>query len=129
MTTTDIAPRRTARPKLRKIALPAEHGSWGFTLEPIALGLLSAPTWGGAGLAVAAFFVFLLRWPLKIARSPQRSTQSARQRLARRIVLLYALIIGAALLFTLPRTGLAPLWPLLIAAPFGLLFLFFDHQN
>ncbi|MDX2007394.1 MAG: hypothetical protein SFU83_19325 [Meiothermus sp.] len=28
---------------LRSVALPNEHGGWGFTLEPILLGLLVAP--------------------------------------------------------------------------------------
>ncbi|MBZ0296495.1 MAG: YwiC-like family protein [Anaerolineae bacterium] len=30
------------RPNLRSVALPAEHGGWGFLIEPILLGLLVA---------------------------------------------------------------------------------------
>ncbi len=51
---------------MRSIALPVEHGGWGFTLEPAVLGLLvaaSAPAWG---LAVAAIAVFLARRPIKL---------------------------------------------------------------
>ncbi|VAV92581.1 Putative membrane-spanning protein, partial [hydrothermal vent metagenome] len=33
----------TSRVNVRSIALPTEHGGWGFTLEPILLGLLVAP--------------------------------------------------------------------------------------
>ena len=30
--------------RLKAIALPPEHGAWGFLLEPIVLGLLVAPS-------------------------------------------------------------------------------------
>lgn len=39
---TDTSAARTV--KLRTVALPAEHGGWGFLFEPIVLGLLLAPT-------------------------------------------------------------------------------------
>ena len=50
------------RVRLRSIALPTEHGGWGFTLEPILLGLLVAPTWAGFGLAVATAIGFNQQW-------------------------------------------------------------------
>lgn len=31
---------RTANLPLKSVAIPTEHGGWGFTLEPILLGLL-----------------------------------------------------------------------------------------
>ena len=51
----------------RTVAIPAEHGGWGLTLEPALLGLLVA--WSGAGvcLALAALVGFLARTPLKLA--------------------------------------------------------------
>jgi hypothetical protein len=46
--------RRGEPGSLRAVALPTEHGGWGFTLEPIVLGLAVAAGPAGAGLAAAA---------------------------------------------------------------------------
>jgi hypothetical protein len=43
----------------RDVILPKEHGSWSLALEPIALGLLVAPSWAGGSLAVAVLAGFL----------------------------------------------------------------------
>lgn len=63
----------------RSLVLPREHGSWSLALEPIALGLLVAPTRAGAWLALAAAAAFLTRRPLKLslttpAPDPRRPT-------------------------------------------------------
>jgi hypothetical protein len=49
-----------------KLILPKEHGSWSLALEPLALGLLAAPSLAGGPLAIAAIAGFFLRRPLKI---------------------------------------------------------------
>ncbi len=51
---------------MRSIALPTEHGGWGFTLEPVLLGLLVAASAAAWELAVAAVAVFLARRPFKL---------------------------------------------------------------
>lgn len=51
---------------IRQIALPTEHGSWGFVLEPLILALLVAYSFPGLMLAVCAFFMFLSYQPLRI---------------------------------------------------------------
>ena len=51
----------------RELVLPREHGSWSFALEPLALGLLVAPSAAGADLAVAVVATFLARRPLRTA--------------------------------------------------------------
>ena len=48
------------------MALPAEHGGWGLTLEPGLLGLLMAPSAAGVCVALAALVAFLARTPLKV---------------------------------------------------------------
>ncbi len=50
----------------RSLVLPREHGSWSLALEPVALGLLVAPTRAGGWLALAAAAAFLARRPLKL---------------------------------------------------------------
>lgn len=119
----------TAAPRLRTIALPAEHGSWGLTLEPIVLGLLVAPSWGGLGLAMGAFGLFLLRWPLKVAQTSHKQKRYARMWMALRFVGIYALLAISGLLLGVGQAGWRPLLPVLPALPFGLIFFLYDTQN
>ncbi len=56
-----------AMPQLRPIALPTEHGGWGFLLEPLVLAMIVAPSWCGALLCAASICAFLTRQPLKLA--------------------------------------------------------------
>ena len=110
----------TARVRLRSIALPTEHGGWGFTLEPILLGLLVAPTWAGFGLALATSSAFLARRPVKLV-----STDLVRKRrLPRtRVALWFSLGYGAPALAGLAvaiATRNGPFWwPLIVAVPFA----------
>ena len=42
----------------RSVAVPSEHGGWGFTLEPGALGAALAPSIAGVLLGVGALLAF-----------------------------------------------------------------------
>ena len=92
---------RTRPATLRSVAMPAEHGGWGLTLEPGLLGVLVAPSAAGVLLAVAALLVFLARTPVRylmVAWRHERSGRSAvdatsggraeRRRLAGRVAVL-----------------------------------------
>ncbi|WP_457637106.1 YwiC-like family protein [Oceanithermus sp.] len=107
------------RTNWKALAVPNEHGGWGFTLEPVILGLLAAPNVAGLGLGLMALASFFARHPTKIALSDlRRGRIYPRTRLA----------IGFALLYgTLAIAGLALAWftgnrsfilPLIIASPF-----------
>ncbi len=52
--------------KLRKVAYPKEHGSWGFLIEPLLLALLVAYTNTGLLLALSTFVIFLAHQPVRI---------------------------------------------------------------
>jgi len=111
----------------RELLLPKEHGSWSLAFEPVALGLLVAPSWAGGALALAAAAGFLLRRPLKLAVTlPDGDPRRAAARPWVAVLLLSAVtgLAGAAHLGTFPA-----LWPLLLAAPCGLLFVWFDLRQ
>jgi uncharacterized membrane protein YecN with MAPEG domain len=112
---------QSRRPNLRPVALPAEHGGWGFLLEPLLLGLLVAPSLGGACLALAAIGAFLVHQPLKILVGDRRRGQ--------RFALLYAAIATLGLLGALALSGPAPLVPILLAVPLAMVLLVYDVQN
>src|SRR5437764_14320935 len=87
------------RVRLKTIALPVEHGGWGLSLEPVALGLLVAPSLPGLFLSVATLAAFLARHPLKLIMADRRrGRRFARTPVAERFVLLYILIATLSLL-------------------------------
>jgi len=57
----------SSRSRWRSVGLPAEHGGWGLTIEPVLLGLLVAPDWAGLAIGISAIAAFLARTPVKIA--------------------------------------------------------------
>lgn len=116
-----------ANTSFRSLVLPREHGSWSLALEPIALGLLVAPSPAGLFLAVAVFAGFFTRRPLKLAWT--LAPGDARRAAAVRWTLGFALPALAALAAAAYVGGWAALWPLLLAAPLGAAFLWFDLRG
>jgi hypothetical protein len=118
------------RPRIRSIALPTEHGGWGFTLEPILLGLLVAHSATAWEISAAALGIFLARRPVKIF-----STDLVRGRWLPRstIALVFSLLYGGfALAGTIGAfiTAEGPFWiPVLIALPFALFALRADAHS
>lgn len=118
-----------ARPSLtwKPIALPAEHGGWGFMAEPVVLGLVLAPSAAGLCLGLAAVAAFLARHPLRLWLLDRRKrARYPRTALAARFFAGYA---GAALLLLAAAVWLAQarFWPALAAAmPLALLALAAD---
>lgn len=112
---------KARRRAIRAAALPAEHGGWGFLLEPALLGLLLAPSWAAALLALAALAAFLTHQPLKLSlRDRHAGRDSERRNWADRFLLLYLLIAGASLAGALLLAGPALLLPLALALPLAL---------
>ena len=56
----------TNRFHLKQIAVPREHGSWGYTLEPLALALLVAFSVNGLLLSLVTFLIFFAHQPIRI---------------------------------------------------------------
>ena len=116
--------------KLKTVALPAEHGGWGFLLEPIFVGLLLAPSIAGLFLSIAAIGAFLTRFPLKLCVMDwRRGKASARTVLARKFVLIYGIIAVTFFLLTIKIATRDFLIPLLIASPFAVWQLISDFTN
>jgi hypothetical protein len=113
------------RPAIRLI-LPKEHGSWSLALEPIALGLLVAPSVAGSALAIAAIAGFFLRRPLKILF---REANGERREIALAGIFALAAIAFSGLWLAAKIGGLEKLWPLIPAALAGLAFVGFDSRN
>lgn len=109
------------RLSFRPLALPFEHGAWGFLLEPLLLGLLVAPSSAGAFIAVGVVGAFLVRHPLRLAlQDGLRGTRYPRTLVCELFALAYAAIASFAFAGAILSAGARPLWPLAAALPLAL---------
>ncbi|GAA6735450.1 MULTISPECIES: YwiC-like family protein [Thermus] len=121
---------KTAPVPLRSVALPTEHGGWGFTLEPILLGLLLAPGGATFGLFLLGLFGFLARHPLKLAyQDLKRGKRYPRTLLALKVASAYLALSALGLLLALLTAKGPFLLPLLLALPLGAYTLWADVEN
>lgn len=115
---------------LRPLALPSEHGGWGFLCEPILLGLLIAPSWPGALLAVAAAFGFLARQPLKLAlQDAVRGRSYPRTPYCHALAAAFLLAGTATLAGAVAMSGPRVVIPLALAVPFGIVQIAYDARS
>ncbi len=114
----------------KTVALPVEHGGWGFLIEPLVLGLVIAPSVAGLALGAAATAGFLVRHPSRLVLLDWRKgARYPRTAIAGRFALGFALLAPALLAaaFALAR---APFWPVFVAAaPFAVFALVSDARG
>lgn len=128
MATPAATPKGFAR--FRPIALPSEHGGWGFLLEPLLLGLLVAPTLAGFLIALATIGIFLTRQPFKIMMlDRKRGRRYARTSLAERFVLAYCGVALLSLLGAIALTDFHILLPAVAALPLAVIQVGYDRQS
>jgi hypothetical protein len=117
-------------PSLRPIALPTEHGGWGFLFEPILLGLMVAPSWTGSLIAVAFVCGFLARQPLKLAlQDLLRGKSYPRTPWSWMFAAVYAMAATTALALVVTLEGPAALIPLGLVAPLAITQIAYDASN
>jgi hypothetical protein len=118
------------RPAWRSVAVPDEHGGWGLTLEPVLLGVLVAPSTGGAALAVAAFVAFLVRTPLKTVLVDRwRHRWLPRTGLAVTVATAEGVLLVLLAVVALATSGPSWLVPVVLASPLVALELWFDMRS
>lgn len=105
------------------MVLPREHGSWSLALEPLALGLIAAPSLAGASLALAVVAAFFARRPLRMLFGEVGSAGRAEARGPLAVLAGVAVLaFGAAVMLG----GTAWLGWLFPVAAAGAVFLYFD---
>jgi hypothetical protein len=110
--------------------VPAEHGGWGLTAEPVLLGLLVAPSVAGLCIGLAAIGTFVARTPLKVLlvdRSRQRSSE--RTLIARRVLFIESVALAALATAAVALADVPFWWPLLVAGPLVMVELWFDMRS
>lgn len=130
MESSDALPLIRPKVRVRGIALPVEHGSWGFLFEPLVAALAVAPSVGGLFAAVVFIGAFLMRQPLKIFLGNWQAKNNLPQtRLARNFVLLYAGIALAGFSGCWLSARLENFIPALIVLPVGVFQIYSDAQR
>ena len=119
-----------ANVRLRPIALPVEHGGWGFVLEPVLLALLLAPSGSGLLLGLAIFAAFLTRQPLKILWTDRSAGKwYPRTQAAMTFVFLYATPAAVFFLLGVALSSWQVLLPFLAASPLLLITILKDADQ
>src|SRR5690242_13606880 len=109
--------RKSAIP-VKSIALPIEHGSWGFVFEPIAAGLLLAPSLPAVFMTIFVVGAFLARQPLKfVVADWQQGRRLPRTAIAVRFLLIFAAISTFGLFGTVILAPPACFIPYVIVGP------------
>ena len=114
----------------KSIALPLEHGAWGFLFEPLLAGLLIFSTVSGLFLAIFFVGAFLCRQPLKfVVGDILNGKRLPRTTVAVRWLIYFSAIaaFGAVgIYFTaIPRS----LIPLVLSAPVGIYLIYQDASR
>jgi len=119
-----------AMPLLRPIALPTEHGGWGFLLEPLVLAMIAAPSWCGALICAASICCFLTRQPLKLAMQDLlRGRSYPRTRWCAIFATSYATGAAVAVIAAIAFAGWRIAIPFAIVAPLAIVNIVFDARN
>ena len=115
---------------LRPIALPTEHGGWGFLIEPILLALLVAPSRAGALVAFAYSLGFLTRQPLRFAlQDAMRGRSYPRTRWCWMFAIGYSAAALLALSSAIALRGWTLVIPIGLVAPMALTQILYDANN
>lgn len=114
----------------KQIALPSEHGSWGFLFEPIVASLAIGFSLPGAMIAIMTIGGFLARQPLKVLiidRTGQRNAERAR--VAAGFIAIFASIALIGFTGAVLTGGLHPFVPFFIVLPLACVQIYFDGSR
>lgn len=128
MAVASISPKRNV--KLKQIALPTEHGSWGFLFEPLLAGILLAPSIVSIWFAILLIGAFLTRQPLKIYLNDLQAKRNLPQtEAAFKFILIFGSIFAAGLLGSLYFAKAESFYPFLLILPLGIYQIYCDASK
>lgn len=116
--------------RTRGIALPTEHGSWGFLFEPLVAAIAIAFSMPAVWIALAYIGAFLMRQPLKIYVADRMAGRDLPQTsVALRFVLIFGIVYVTGVSVSLAIAELKSFIPILFVAPFGIYQIYVDASR
>lgn len=102
----------------KSIALPVEHGAWGFLFEPALAGLIIAPSPAAPFLLLLVVGAFLTRQPFKFLLGDfLQKKRLPRTVVARRFALIFGAVAALGLIGSLLAAPLEAFLPFAVVAP------------
>jgi hypothetical protein len=106
--------------RVRGIALPNEHGAWGFLFEPLVAAIVVAPSAAAGWIFLLVVGAFFTRQPLRILLSDWTANQYKPQTsVALKFVFLYGSVFCLGLIGSLWFAGIRSLVPFILIIPFA----------
>lgn len=116
--------------RLRGIALPVEHGAWGFLFEPMLAAVAVAASFSSVWISLTVIGAFLMRQPLKIFLADLRAKRNLPQTTAAlKFLLIYGSIFGVGFLGCLAFARIEFFIPFVIVAPLALYQIYSDASR
>lgn len=116
--------------KIKNIALPIEHGSWGFVFEPLTAGLLIAFSPSAIWITLLVTGAFLARQPLKVLLNDWIAKRDLPQTaVALKFVLIYGSIAAFGAVGSLIFTKIESFLPFLFVLPFAVYQIYCDASR
>lgn len=116
--------------KLKGVALPNEHGAWGFLFEPLVASFAVLPFISSLWIALLVIGAFLIRQPLKVVlinwQSKNRLPQAT---LATNSLILYEIIFLIGLFGCLFFVNPISFIPFLVVSPFAVYQIYCDYSR
>jgi hypothetical protein len=114
----------------KAIALPIEHGSWGFVFEPLTAGLLIAFSPSALWIVLLVTGAFLTRQPLKVLLNAWQAKRALPQTpVAQKFVLIYGAVFTLGLLGSLYFVPKAAFLPFLFVLPLAAYQIYCDASR
>lgn len=111
----------------KSIALPVEHGSWGFLFEPLAAGILLAPSKAAPWITLMTVGAFLLRQPLKFLIPDLMAGKNLpRTKIALKFTLIFASVFALGAIGSWSLAPAQAFLPFLAVAPFAVYQIYCD---
>lgn len=115
---------------VKTIALPIEHGSWGFVFEPLTAGLLIAFTPSAFWIVLLVVGAFLTRQPLKVLLNARQANRALPQTpVAQKFIAFYGAIFTVGLAGTLYFISASALTPFLFILPLAAYQIYCDGSR
>jgi hypothetical protein len=120
----------TVKVRTRGIALPNEHGSWGFLFEPLVAALAVAFSMPGAWIALTYIGAFLMRQPLKIFIADKFAGRDLPQTsVALKFAAYFGIIYVVGVSGSLAFADLKSFIPIILVAPLGVYQIYADASR